>query len=299
LTAITPKQVRALAKMGKKLDGKKGRNIAKFFGSFVKEITKHGEKKAHEAARVVNSLTAMFIGLTASLILITATVAIAGWKNTLIGLSILTFMVVGSTFLIKHLSKRTVKKGSKDSLYTTLNLVMLFTSLTVNLMLLTSLVKNNKPEHIFGGLLLLTALTLSSLWLIGKLGSRKTQKDAKDALKTTGAILLLMGGMTAVALLSIIIGKNIKDVAIGLTAVIALAVVGFVMIKKFGKIKATQLKQSLQGIAAITLMMVAMAAVALIAVAVGKNGLESLFGALIIVGLAFAGLAVLKKLSKI
>ncbi|WQJ53908.1 MAG: hypothetical protein [Wendovervirus sonii] len=299
LTSVTLGQIIKLSIMGHTLNGKKGQNIGNFFSSFVKAATKHGVDKSKAAADVVKSISKMFISLSLSLVLITATVAIAGWDKTLIALGILTGMVIGSVGIIKLLSNNAIKKSAKESLYTTGSLIMLYTSLTLNLLILTAMVKNNKPEHITGGFIILTVLTLSSVWLIKQLGDKKIGAASKTSIKSVATILLLMTGMTGIALIATAIGKNGTDSLFGSAIVVGLAFAGMELLKILSKIKTAKLKQSILSIATITLIMLAMSGIALIATVIGKNGVDALIGSTLVIGLALAGYGLIKILSKI
>jgi len=281
------------------LNEKKGEKIGAFFGSFVKKVTETGEKEAHEAANVVKSVSMMFISLALSLVFITATVAIAGIKNTGIALGILLGLVVVSIKIIKKLSKAEIKANAKESLFTVASVIMLYMSLSITLMMLTSMVKKNKIEDIGLGLLLLGLMVISSMVMIKKLGSNSMEKAAKDSLKVVGSILLLLVGLTLVAYLSIGIGKNAKEIAIGSAIVLGLAVVGILLFKWMAGIKETKMKHGLIVVGTITLMMLAMTAIALLAVNIGKQMKPATLGALLIIGLAGLGVLMFKILSKV
>ncbi len=245
--------IKRIVKLGKSLNAELGKNISDFFIQIITLIkTEFKDNKTFKSQlKSFMDLFSMFASIPAFAVLRLA--LLGKVLNAELGKKIGSFF----SSLINELNK-SGKDKTENAQKTIKAFSTLLLSLTISFMAIVAMVMIAKPLEIAGALGVLTALTLGSYLLIKGLSDKKFQENSKEALVTIVSIILIMGAMTVVSLIAIKIGKNYKEAAIGLAAVVIMSGICLGLMYGLSKLKYGDAKKALKIASAISLSIVAL-----------------------------------------
>ena len=198
------------------------------------------------------------ITLVACLTIITLLI-VSKPKEFLMGLGIMIALVAGVYVMIKFLSKKSIQKSAKESLYTVAGILMLMGGLTLVLLLTIHIAKKYPPGDVGMGMRMLGGIILFSLGIMWFLSTNKFKKQSKEALWGVAAIVLMFTGMALAMFITISIGKDADQILKGAGIVLLYTVIAagiFILISKL--LKPKTILSGLIGVGAIVAMTVSL-----------------------------------------
>lgn len=218
----------------------------------------------------VQTILLLFGGLTLGLVVLSLVGMMPG-KAIATGAGLLVGEIVLALGIIWVLSSDRFKEASKSSKESVESILILFGGLTLGLLVL-SLIGLMPSKMIWTGIGLLVGLIVVSLGIMWVLSSDRFKKNAADSMKSTEAILILLGSMTIALIVAILIGKfPRKDLRrgamiLGTLIVTAVAIMWILSMDRFKK----NAESSLKSAQSILLLIGGLTIVLLVAILIAK-----------------------------